>query len=87
MFHPYKKAETASIQAEISKISTQIEQLKEWEKQFDSFLNEQRTLTQNYRQSTEQMETDKARLDTEIHEAYQRQHSLNDEKNRDLQVV
>ena len=70
----------------MSKITSQIEQLKEWEKQFDSFLNEQRTLTQNYRQSTEQMEAEKVRLDTEINEAYEKQHSLNDEKNRDLQV-
>ena len=56
---PLKKADTAAIQAEMSKITSQIEQLKEWEKQFDSFLNEQRTLTQNYRQSTEQMKAEK----------------------------
>ena len=79
--------EAASIQSEISKITTQIEELKKWENQFEGFLNEQRTQTQNYRATTEQLESDRQRIDAEIQEAYQKQHSLNDEKNRDLQAL
>merc|ERR1711892_835201 len=79
--------ETTSIQNDIARITTQITQLKEWETQFESFLTEQRTLSQNYRENCEQLETDRTRLDHDIHEAYQKQHSLNDEKNRDIQAL
>ena len=79
--------EAATIQSEISKIASQIEELKKWENQFEGFLNEQRTQTQNYRTTTEQLESDRQRIEAEIQDAYQKQHSLNDEKNRDLQAL
>ena len=79
--------EAATIQSEISKIANQIEELKKWENQFEGFLNEQRTQTQNYRTTTEQLESDRQRIEAEIQDAYQKQHSLNDEKNRDLQAL